>query len=413
MTRDLDRPAAAHYLSLGLGAALLLWLSRGLWFYFDEWEFLTLADRNPWAPHGEHWSTLPYLAYRALYWASGLRSYLPYLGVLLLLHLGVAHVLWRLIRRAGVGGWLATGTAAVFIVLGAGAEDILWAFQIGFVGSLLLGLIAASVLDADRLTAVRLGLAVVLLLLSLMSSGVGVAMVVLAGAVTLIRHGWPRTLVVVAPAGAAYLGWYLAIGRTAQGLSHLSLSHLNVMPAFLWAGLRGSLGGLIEIRQLGYLLVPLLAAWALLRGRSLLRASAVAPAAGAAAVAFFLMSGLGRAAYGAAYAASSRYVYIGAALLLPMIALALSDLLRQGAWTKPLIALLVLAAILLGAREMVRAADEFTAQRQLLKRHVLAAAARVRSGEPIVGTQPDPELAPPLDYDGLRRLIADHALPPE
>ena len=62
--------------------------------------------------------------------------------MLLVLHLGVTHVLWRLILVTGSKPMVATARATVFSVLGAANEDQVWAFQISFVGSTLLGVTA-------------------------------------------------------------------------------------------------------------------------------------------------------------------------------------------------------------------------------------------------------------------------------
>ena len=52
-------------------------------------------------------------------------------------------------RRAGVRPWIATLTAAVFVFFGAGAENILIAFQITFVGSFVFGLAQLLLADHD------------------------------------------------------------------------------------------------------------------------------------------------------------------------------------------------------------------------------------------------------------------------
>ena len=73
---------------------VLLWFGRGLTFFSDEWAFIaerSLADPSTWwAPHNEHWSTIPILVYRALVETVGLRTYVPYLALVILLNVVVA-----------------------------------------------------------------------------------------------------------------------------------------------------------------------------------------------------------------------------------------------------------------------------------------------------------------------------------
>src|ERR1041385_1004162 len=136
---------AVHVATLVLAAGVLVHFARGQWFWFDEWDFLTLrgirhAPIGLFQPHNEHWSTVPILVYRALGAAVGLHHYLPYLAVVFVLHLTAAHLLWRIMRRGGVAPLVAAAAAGVFALLGAGYENLLWAFQMGFVASLTLGL---------------------------------------------------------------------------------------------------------------------------------------------------------------------------------------------------------------------------------------------------------------------------------
>src|SRR5919201_1013643 len=110
---------------------LILVLGHYRWFFWDEWDFLagrTGGDLGDlFRPHNEHWSTLPILAYRALWWLFGLRTYLPYQALVVVLHLTVAALLRAVMRRAGVGPWIATAVASLYALLGAGNEDIVWA----------------------------------------------------------------------------------------------------------------------------------------------------------------------------------------------------------------------------------------------------------------------------------------------
>ena len=62
-------------------------------------------------------------------------------------HLVICVVLFWLLRRFGASPWVSLGTALFIAFYGAGAEDTLWAFQIGFVGSVMFGLLAIAAID--------------------------------------------------------------------------------------------------------------------------------------------------------------------------------------------------------------------------------------------------------------------------
>ncbi len=202
----------AHYVSL-VGSFLVLWgLLLNTWFRGDDFEFLAnrVGDspvKDVWAAHVEHWSTGPILIWRALYAAFGMSSAAPYLAASLFMHVLAGHLLWRLMRRAGLTPWLATGLTASFLVMGAGWENITWAFQVGFLGSFAMGL--ASVALCLRGTRRAFVLALALSLLSLAFSGISIAFAI-ASALTLLLGGRVRRAVVLILAtGGVYTSWYL------------------------------------------------------------------------------------------------------------------------------------------------------------------------------------------------------------
>src|SRR5207244_11275837 len=93
------------------------------------------------------------LSLRAVFVVFGLRNYTPYAVLAIAFHLGVAHLLWRVCRSAGISTWIATGLVAAFLVNGGGAENVFFPFQIIFLGSLVFGL--ATLLPVTRYLACR------------------------------------------------------------------------------------------------------------------------------------------------------------------------------------------------------------------------------------------------------------------
>src|SRR5690349_10903543 len=93
LTDDRFLGRVLHPATLLIAAAVLLFENRGQWFYGDDFEFifnrgLGHSVYGLFTPHNEHWSTVPILVYRALFNIFGLRSYTPYVVVLVALHIG-------------------------------------------------------------------------------------------------------------------------------------------------------------------------------------------------------------------------------------------------------------------------------------------------------------------------------------
>src|SRR5262245_3227169 len=116
----------------------MLYIGRGGSFFGDEWVFIRvggLGTLQDWlTPNNEHWSTVPFAIYRPLLLTIGMTSYLPYLVVLLSIHVVGSAALFVLVREAS-GSLMALLLSGLFLVLGSAHDDLFWAFQIGFVTS--------------------------------------------------------------------------------------------------------------------------------------------------------------------------------------------------------------------------------------------------------------------------------------
>jgi hypothetical protein len=235
---------AALALAMLAAAALVLHAGRGTSFWFDEWNWI--QDRRAWTldallrPHNQHLSLLPVLVFKLGFATFGLGSYLPYRLVLLALHLLTAGLLFAY-ARPRVGGALAFAAATVLLFLGTGWMDIVWAFQIGYVGSLAAGL--GALLALDRRTAAGDAAAAVLLTVALASSSLGIPLWAMAAVDVLARPGRVRRAALLAVPAVLYLLWYAAYGTGDDA----RLGNLLEAPAFMAdmaAGAAGALAGL-------------------------------------------------------------------------------------------------------------------------------------------------------------------------
>jgi len=87
-------------------------------------------------PPQRAWSTIPILICGGLFNLVGVRYYWLYALPLIIAALGAAHLLWRSLLRHNVDPWLRDPLGREFHGARCGWQDLIWAFQIGFVGSL-------------------------------------------------------------------------------------------------------------------------------------------------------------------------------------------------------------------------------------------------------------------------------------
>lgn len=404
-----------HAASLAAAAPLLLWLNRNQWFFGDEWAFFSnrLAGwgRVLVEPHNEHWPTVPILVYRALWAAVGLRSYLPYAAVLVVLHLATAHLLWRVMNRAGVAPLVATALAAVFAVLGAGSENLLWAFQMGFVGSVAAGLLHVLLVDHagafGRRDVAGWGVAVV----GLAFSGIGVTMTATVGLVALLRRGVKASVATVAPPAVVSLVWFTTVGRRGLGEGGSTATALSDVTAYAWTGLSSALERLSGVPGAGVVVMLAVLAWQLRQREVLGRPQALATAMALGAVLLFVVVAAGRSGLGVAQATTGRYAYIAAALLLPALGVMLSEapLGRPG---RQLVVVAVLLPVLAhNLVELHRQSVVEAEREEPIRRQIVAAAELVDAGVELAATQPEPTFSPNVTVDLLRQLRREGALP--
>jgi hypothetical protein len=409
-----DRATVLHLLTLVIGGSWLVFLGRDHWFIADEWEFITNRGVvHPaiglFVPHMQHWSTGPILVYRSLLNLFGLHSYLPYLVVNVLVHVLVVHLAWRVAVRAGADRWVATGLAALLLIAAPTAPNAWFAFQITFDGSVAFGLALLLLVDRRQpLGAARGALVAILAVVSLTFSAISVPLILSAALLLWLRRGWRVTLALFAPSGIAFVTWYEAVGRkyVSEGAGSVQLDgqSLRRLPAFVWHGLADTIGepwqlhgfattlALVAILGLSTIVV-----WQRRDGIAIAGCSALGGAV------FFAVTSLGRANYGPT---ASRYLYVGGALLMPLIALAIGTLAAQGATWRIALGAALVVLLVFNARDLRRTAINQSAVDQALRQQILVVGQLVRSGAPIPGGVV-PELAanPDLTVAKIRALI--------
>ena len=341
-------------------------LGRGMWFWGDEWDFLaarTAGDLGDLLrPHGNvHLSTLPILVYRVMWNVWGVQSYRPYQFLIVVLHLVCALLVRTAMRRAGVRPWTATVVASLFVLFGAGSQNILWPFQIGFVGAVVFGLAQLLLADHDDPFDRRDGLGLLAGLAAMLCSSVGIAMVVAVGVATFMRRGWRIALIHTVPLGLLFVLWWATLARSSYDLTRqanpTSPSHVF---RFIVGGVVSTFRALGQGRGVGLMLGVLLLAGLVVAWRSLsrqeLRARAAVPVAlTVGAIVFLGLTGFGRGATGPGASERGRYLYVVAALLLPALAVAADAVIRRWLALAPV----VLTVLVLGIPGNVKDAADY------------------------------------------------------
>ena len=404
-------PRVAHYGSLIVGLAIILVIARDQWFFGDDWAILAPhLDGNVMQPHVGHWNLIPALVFPALRNLVGLGSYLPYLLLALAAHLAIAHLAWRILNRVGVPAWGATIVGFLVVLLGAGAEDILWAFQFGFMGAIAIGLGIVLMLDREKLGAARVVAVIVLAILAPMFSGTFIPVLAAAAIIGLVRRGLVRTVVLFLPAAAIYATWYViyALGNpaTPQGVHTPAGAALAVV--YAGAMLAAGLGRALPYIGLGVIPAVAVVIWFIVTVRRGIRGRPLpAYALACGAVVFVLLTAYTRSSFGLSAAGAQRYAYLTIVLLLPGLGLLVARLVSgRRRWTI-VATVLTLLLIVFNAGTLEASGELQAAREQASHRRIDADYKAVTAAHPstaVLQAPADPKWAPDLTGGDLRQL---------
>lgn len=350
----------AFYFLAAIAGFWMLRAGRGLTFSHDDWSFVLYRQgsfRAILEPHNNHIVVFPAAIFKALFHLVGLGHYGVYRAVGIAFHL-LACFLVYVYARKRIGAVAALGPATVLLFLGAGAENLLWAFQIGLIGSIAAGLAALMLVNRQTLAA---GVcSAVFLTLSLGMSEVGLAFLVALIVLLVARSDRRKDLWIVAIPGALYALWYLGY-NTSPPMSASNVAHMPAYVANEIAGAVGAVTGLgdpwsnITAVALGFFVVQRLLRtdrdnvllWALVLGGGT----------------FWISTALVRGSV--ASPSSSRYVYAGGFIVI-LIALELAEGVRLSRRAIGFLAFVTAAIVLANTpsfyttRDMLRSGSQYT-----------------------------------------------------
>lgn len=320
--------------ALGYGA-FLVWLSRDAWFWGDDWTFLfhkgtipgetqgTLMD-----PYNGHWSLAHGLTYRLLFELFGLKTYLPWLVVLIGFHVALVLLVHYLLRRTGCPRSVSLGTAFAILLTGVAPEMLVYDAAMSHSGALATGLAGVAVVvhsDGRGRGAIA---GSVLLSIALMYSATGISTVVLAAVFVTVHWGMRTGLRVAGPPAALFVVWFAVWGRVGTGGSDRTFGNLADVPNYVWDGLTKVFGAAVGVPGIG----PVVFAALLLNlvtdreGSPALRTLAWSGLAGATSQ--LVIEGVGRLNVGHIDSSPARYAYFSLVLLSPALALGVARLMR-------------------------------------------------------------------------------------
>jgi hypothetical protein len=424
--RSIDQTRAAfalHVASLIFAFAFLLYVNRNQWFNGDEWGPLAYRRliggdgyKGLFDPvGGAHWGTLTILSYRFLFTVFGVRTYLPYVAVMVAFQVLAMHMLWRVALKAKVEPLVAAFGTAVFGILACGYSIITQGAGLYQTASIALGLAAVLVVPDEGPLQRRDAVAALLALGSLMFfSGVGIPMLlVLALRVLLTRGPKIAAAVVAGPAFALFLWIVIYLPKAGDNVySDPFGEFVRKTPELAWRGLVASVDQTTMLPGIGPVVLVLAFGWALRRAVLHTAPWPLLLAVTAGGIIYLPLIALGRSGLGVEAATASRYLYTIVAFVLPILLAAGASILSGIPLRVGTVVVIGLALMSVQVTNLNRVSGDRATVEQQNKRGLLATVQLLRAGEKPV-RDAFVQLSPiiPLSFEQIRALADDGALP--
>ena len=412
-----DVARAVMWLVWPFGIAVLFWVGRDQWFIRDDWAFLFSRDRFREVggldtmllqPQDGHWMTWPILTFHAMRGVFGIGSYLPYLVVLWLTHLGIVLLARAWMRRLGVSAWTTTLMTAVLFVFGAGWENLLFAVQIVYNFSLLAFLAQMLLVDhegpVDRRDWAGAGIS----LIGVSSSGFGPFFGFGVGVLLALRRRWTAAAVAVVPQALAWSWWWLTWGADPAG--DAGDAGVDFVISFVKFGVWSTFGSLVGTGILGwsaFLLCIAMIVW------PSMGADRRVPMIAFLATALVMFAGIGlrREVFGSTAAGWPRYQYMAAMMVAPVLAVGLDQARHFASWAKWIPRVVLVVAVARNTGWMKDGGDYWSAFAEDDRRAFsLVAGSDARSTVPPDGYMSD--VSPDVQVRNLPDLVDAGAISP-
>jgi hypothetical protein len=248
---------------------------------------------------------------------------------------------------------------------------------------------------------------------AVMCSAAGVAMVVLAALIALLRRGWLAAMRVASVPAVAYLLWFAFYGRENFLQQPGPAWELTLIPGDIWTGVTYDVDATTGLAGAGAVLLIALGVWMCLRRQKARGQGAFAFAAVGAGLFFFLALGVDRTAVGPEGFTYGRYGYVFIAMIIPVTALALAPLSRR-VTGRALAVALSAVMVVNGVGQLESLLHSVQAVNDADRGQILAAAHLVADGAPLAASGsalPEPINDGDLPLGLLRSLVRTGALP--
>ena len=407
-----DRYFVITFLIIACSQGVLLWINRRTWFFGDDFAFLAYryfqATDGEWIkaffyPHNEHFVLFPAMLFSAMQYVFGLNNHLAFMLPVLFLH-GLIQFLIALILKSRCKS-STTAFAAIAAVgfLSPGAENLFWAFQAGFIGSIAIGLLQLVLLDKRQSIGAREYLASFLGVVSIATQGTGLTSTFFVLLFLLSQKQYLRTLIVTAPPIGVFFTWFVMVGNRGQSDRPSMGTNLDI-PVYVFKGLTTSIDAILHV-QGSTTFVLVLCVLGLSRVETIESKLVLPLCLAVGTIFFYTLNGVSRIQFGVDQSTAGRYTYVGVVLLTPVVFILIENVLEIYICFQNLMRIVICWIIFSGTVGFFKAQYTLPQADQLRIQAIFSFRDQIEAGLVPSENLPSPVWDPNLTNESIKLLI--------
>ena len=394
---------------------LSLWINRTTWFLGDDFAILTnryfAAASGNWSqalflPHNDHLVAIPVLVFIALGHVFGLNNHLVYMLPAIFMHIAILFAVAIILKKRCASTLTALSAVCCVTFMSAGYEVLMMATNMAHVAPIFLGLYQLILVDHDGEISKRDIVATVLGIIAVFCAGTSIPLIAMIAMFLILQRQFKRAALIALPPATLWLLWFVKYGTLNHGVKgdtqYTTFNKTAQIAQYVIKGLQGSLEAISHVGGSSTILIIL--CFLGLYKKSVKSQAILMPFCMAVgSVLFYFITGFSRVTFGAPV--SSRYVYLGAIFIIPLVFVGIESLLEQVASRHIFTIVATVWISAMGVIGFLAATETSPYTDQARINAILKARDLVASGSTEISGTPSPTFDPNLTVDWIKRLV--------
>ena len=357
-------------------------------------------------PHNDHLLVIPVLVFIGLGKMFGLDNHLVYMLPAIFMHIAILFAVGIILKKRCASTLTALSAVCCVAFMSAGYEVLMMATNMAHVAPIFLGLYQLILIDRQGGISKRDIVASTLGVIAVLCAGTSIPLIVMIALFLAIQRQFKRAILIAAPPATLWLMWFFKYGSLNRGVKgdtqYTIFNKTAQIAQYVIQGMQGSLEAISHISGSSTFLI-ILCFFGLykhsIKSKTILMPFCMA----VGAVLFYFITGFLRVTFGAPV--SSRYVYLGAIFIIPLVFIGIESLLEQVASRHIFTIFATMWISAMGVIGFLAATETSPYSNKARINTILEARDLVASGSTEISGTPSPTFDPNLTVEWIKRLV--------